>query len=85
METTVSMDDYDKQVRLPIMDEKTLKGVELGKDQTVTIVGKVIEMRTPREENYGGDSKHWRCGNLVIMVDKITVKGKSEFIDDEED
>lgn len=81
----VSMDSYDKQVRVPIMDEKTLDGVELGKDTTVTIVGKVVEMRAPFEEDFGGKEKHWRCGNCVIMVDKVTVKGKSEFIDDEED
>ena len=79
------MDSYDKQVRIPIMDEKTLKGVELGKDTKITIIGKVMELKAPYEEDYGDKEKHWRCGNCVIIADKVTIQGKSEFIEDEEE
>lgn len=75
----VSMDSYDKQVRIPITDEKFLKGVTIGADTSVTITGKIIELQVPREE---GSEKHkyFVCGKLVLMVDKVEVKGKTDNV-----
>lgn len=73
------LDSYDKQVRIPISDEKFLKGIEIGKDTTVTITGKIVELEVPREEG-SSDHKYFRAGRLVLMVDKIVVKGKTDNI-----
>lgn len=74
-----TLDSYEKQVRIPISDEKFLKGVEIGKDTTVTITGQIVELEIPREEG-SGDHKYFRSGRLVLMVDKVTVKGKTDNI-----
>lgn len=75
-----TMSSYDKEVRIPISDEKYLKGVTVGTDTTVTVTGKIIELEVPREESLGDSEKYFRAGRIVISVDKVTMKGKTDNV-----
>lgn len=75
-----TMSSYDKEVRIPISDEKYLEGVTVGTDTTVTVTGKIIKLEVPQEEDMGDSKKYFRAGRIVISVDKVTVKGKTDNV-----